>query len=272
MKKVNLWLSRLVIWIAIAFALFPALLIVSASFSEGQSFFSAALFPKAISFENYRNLISTTHFPQWVRNSLFLCSCVAVIQLFLTGTAAYAFSRMRFPGRKNGLLTLLVLQVFPSGMAIAGYYVLIYQFGLSDNFWVLIWVLAGGSAYNIWLLKSYIDTIPKELDEAMFVSGAGHFIIFTRIILPLSSPQLAVIFVFSFIAAYSEYVISSIFLNNPANHTLVLGLQTFITNQFATNWTMFAAASVLSSLPIMVMFLLIQRFIQKGLAVVGMKD
>ena len=174
-----------------------------------------------------------------------------------------------FPGRKNGLLTLLVLQVFPSSMAVSGFYILIYRFGLSDSLFALIFVLSAGSAFNIWLMKAYIDTIPKELDEAAFVAGASHRIVFTRIILPLARPQLAVIFVFSFIAAYSEYVITSIFLNTPANHTLALGLQTFITNQFAANWTLFAAAAVLSSLPIMAMFMFMQRFIQNGLAATG---
>jgi arabinogalactan oligomer/maltooligosaccharide transport system permease protein len=270
--KIRLWLSRIVIWIAISFALFPAVLILSASFSAGQSFFSASLFPQKINFQNYQKLFTETDFPVWVMNSLRICLSVSVIQLFLTGTAAYAFSRMRFPGRKNGLLALLVLQVFPSSMAVAGYYILIYRFNLSDNILALIIVLASGSAYNIWLLKSYMDTIPRDFDEAAFVFGAGHFVVFTRIILPLARPQLAVIFVFSFIAAYSEYVISSIFLNNPSSQTLAVGLQTFITNQFATNWTMFAAAAVLSSLPIMVLFMFMQRFIQGGLATAGVKE
>lgn len=240
-----------------------------ASFSAGQSFFSQSLFPSTLTFSNYENLVEDTNFITWVINSLKVCFLVAIIQLVLSVTSAYAFSRMRFPGRRNGLLALLVLQVFPSSMAVAGYYMLIYRFGLTDNLFILILVLAGGSAYNIWLLKAYIDTIPKDLDESAFVFGAGHRIVFTQIILPLAKPQLAVVFVFSFVAAYSEYVISSIFLNNPNNHTLALGLQTFITNQFAANWTMFAAAAVLSSIPIMIIFMFMQRFIQNGLASTG---
>lgn len=270
-QKAGLWASRLVIWIAIILTLFPASWIFMASFSKGQSFFSRTLFPKALSLQNYKNLFENTNFVNWVVNSLKLCLSVSVIQLFLTSTSAYAFSRMRFPGKKNGLLTLLVLQVFPNSMAVSGYCIIIYRFGLSDNMAALILVLAGGSAFNIWLLKSYIDTIPKELDEAAYVAGANHFMVFTRIILPLAQPQLAVIFVFSFIAAYSEFVISSVFLNTPAKQTLAVGLQTFITNQFATNWTLFAAAAVLSSLPIMVMFMLMQRYIQNGLASAGVK-
>jgi len=268
---IELFASRFVIWIVIIFALFPAIWILMAAFSAGQSFFSSTLFPKSLSLQNFINLFSETEFVSWVINSLKLCLSVAIIQLFLSSTAAYAFSRMRFPGRKNGLLALLVLQVFPSSMAVAGYYIVIYKFGLSGSMLFLVLVLAGGSAFNIWLLKAYIDALPKELDEAAFVDGASHFAVFTKIILPLAKPQLAVIFVFSFIAAYSEYVISSIILNTPQNHTLAVGLQTFITNQFAANWTLFAAAAVLSSLPIMIMFMFMQKFIQNGLAATGVK-
>lgn len=268
-QRLGLWLSRLVIWLVILCTLFPTVWILMASFSAGQSFFSASLVPTKLTASNYSRLLAETDFLTWVGNSLKICLWVSVIQLFLTSTAGYAFSRMRFPGRKNGLLALLVLQVFPSSMAVSGFYILIYRFGLSDSLLTLVLVLAGGSAFNIWLLKAYIDTIPKELDEAAFVSGASHWVVFLRIILPLARPQLAVIFVFSFIAAYSEYVITSIFLNNPANHTLALGLQTFITNQFAANWTLFAAAAVLASLPIMLMFLFMQRYIQNGLASTG---
>ena len=135
----------------------------------------------------------------------------------------------------------------------------------------LIFVLAGGSAFNIWLLKSYMDGIPKELDEAAMVDGAGHFTVFWRIVLPLAAPQLAVIFLFSFIATYSEYVISSVFLQTPGKMTLALGLQSFISDQFAAHWTLFSAAAVLSSLPIMVVFMALQKYIQNGLISGGVK-
>ena len=166
---------------------------------------------------------------------------------------------------------LLVLQVFPNSMAISGYYILLYQFGLVDNMPVLILVLAGGSAFQIWLLKSYMDGIPKELDEAAMVDGAGYFTIFVKIIIPLAIPQLAVIFLFSFIATYSEYVISSVFLQTPGNMTLALGLQSFISDQFAAHWTLFSAAAVLSSLPIMIVFMFLQKYIQNGLVAGGVK-
>lgn len=270
-ERRNLWVSRVIIWITMVVVIFPALWIVVSSFSAGDSFFLASLFPKKLSAEHYVDLFQETDFVRWVWNSLKLCLIVAVIQLVLTSLAAYAFARMRFTGRKYGLMSLLVLQVFPNSMAVAGYYILIYKFGLVDSSLALIFVLAGGSAFNIWLLKSYIDGIPVELDEAALVDGANQFQVFYKVVLPLAMPQLAVLFLFSFIATYSEYVITSIFLQTPGKMTLALGLQSFISDQFAAHWTMFSAAAVISSLPIMVVFMCLQRFIQNGLVAGGVK-
>lgn len=266
-----LWASRVVIWFTIILVMFPVVWIVMSSFSAGDSFFLSSLFPKKLSVEHYITLFRETDFTVWVFNSLKFCFIVAAIQLILTSLAAYAFARLRFVGRKYGLMSLLVLQVFPNSMAVAGYYILIYEFGLVDSGIALIFVLAGGSAYNIWLLKSYIDGLPVELDEAAMVDGANQFQVFYKIVLPLAMPQLAVIFLFSFIATYSEYVITSIFLQTPGKMTLALGLQSFISDQFAAHWTLFSAAAVISSLPVMIVFMCLQRFIQNGLAAGGVK-
>lgn len=271
-ERTALYISRAVIWIFIVLMIYPAFWIFSASFSEGDSFFMTSLLPAKVSLSNYRQLFLKTDFTLWVVNSLKLCISVSVIQLLLTSMAAYAFSRLRFPGKKNGLKILLLLQVFPNSMAIAGYYIIIYHFNLVDNLLAIILVLSGCSAFNIWLLKSYMDGIPKELDEAAFVDGANPRQVFLKIVLPLSVPQLTVIFLFTFISAYSEYVLTSVFLQSPQKFTLALGLQSFITNQFAAHWTLFAAASVLASLPIMVIFMVLQRFIQGGLTAGGVKE
>lgn len=270
-EKRALWAERIVIWLTIVMVMFPVLWIVMSSFSAGDSFFLSSLFPKKFSVEHYVELFRETDFMVWVLNSLKFCFIVALIQLILTSLAAYAFARLRFTGRKYGLMTLLVLQVFPNSMAVAGYYILIYRFGLVDSSMALIFVLAGGSAFNIWLLKSYIDGLPVELDEAAMMDGANQFQVLYKIIVPLAAPQLAVIFLFSFIATYSEYVITSIFLQTPGKMTLALGLQSFISDQFAAHWTLFSAAAVISSLPIMIVFMCLQRFIQNGLVAGGVK-
>ncbi|MGN0426695.1 MAG: sugar ABC transporter permease [Agathobacter sp.] len=269
--KRNLWLSRVFIWSVIVMVMFPVLWIVMSSFSAGDSFFLSSLFPEKLSLEHYVTLFKETDFMLWVANSLKFCFIVASINLVLTSLAAYAFSRLRFTGRKYGLMSLLILQVFPNSMAVAGYYKLIYSFGLVDSSLALIFVLAGGSAFNIWLLKSYIDGLPVELDEAAMIDGANQFQVFYKIVIPLATPQLAVIFLFSFIATYSEYVITSIFLQTPGKMTLALGLQSFISNQFAAHWTTFSAAAVISSIPIMIVFMCLQKYIQSGLVSGGVK-
>lgn len=266
----NLWLSRIVVWALLAITLFPLVSIIAASLSKGNFFYQGSFLPKTITFENYQGLFSGDpskggNFPIWVKNSLILCTSVALIQLLMTGTAAYAFSRMRFKGRKNGLMALLLLQMFPAMMTISAIYRILYQFDLIDNIWALVLIFAGGSAYNIWLLKGYFDSLPIELDEAAMVDGASHWQIFTKIILPLSLPMLVVMFLFSFIGTYSEYIISAVALKSPDNYTLSLGLRSFINNQFSANWTKFAAGAVVSSLPIVIIFMALQRFIQKGL-------
>ena len=257
----TLWGSRVVIWITMIVVLFPVIWIVMSSFSAGDSFFLSSLFPEKFSIEHYVELFRETDFGIWVFNSLKFCFIVAIIQLVLTSLAAYAFARLRFVGRKYGLMALLILQVFPNSMAVAGYYILIYKFGLVDNSFALILVLAGGSAYDVCLVRY----------EAAMVDGANEFQVFYKIIIPLAMPQLAVIFLFSFIATYSEYVITSIFLQTPGKMTLALGLQSFISDQFAAHWTLFAAAAVISSLPIMIIFMCLQRFIQNGLVAGGVK-
>lgn len=275
-ERRNLWISRIVIWILLVIVLFPLLSIIVASLSKGNYFYQGNFFPSEVTFENYKGLFSGDpakggNFTIWVKNSLILCSTVAIVNLFLTGTAAYAFSRLRFKGRKYGLMSLLVLQMFPSMMTISAIYYFLYRLDLIDNIWALVIIFAAGSAYNIWLLKGYFDSLPIELDEAAMVDGASHWQIFTKIILPLARPMLAVMFLFSFIGTYSEYIISSVALKSPENYTVALGLRSFINNQFSANWTAFSAAAVLSSVPIVIIFMLLQRFIQKGLVAGAVK-
>lgn len=275
-EKRNLWISRITIWILLIIILFPLVSIIVASLSKGNYFYQGTFFPSEITFDNYKGLFSGDiskggNFPIWVKNSLILCTSVAILNLLLTGTAAYAFSRLRFKGRRYGLMSLLVLQMFPSMMTISAIYFMLYKLDLIDNLWALVLIFAAGSAYNIWLLKGYFDSLPIELDEAAMVDGATHWQVFTKIIIPLAKPMLAVMFLFSFIGTYSEYIISSIALKSPENYTLAIGLRSFIKNQFSANWTAFSAAAVLSSVPIVIIFMLLQKFIQKGLVAGAVK-
>ena len=268
----NLWLSRIFIWICIAITLFPILAVFSASMAKGDAFAQGSIFPEVWSFENYRKVIKETDFLIWVKNSIYVCTIVSAVQLFITITAAYAFSRMKFAGRKNGLLTLLILQMFPSMMSITAILSIAYKFGFMDKLWALILLMIGGSAYQIWLFKGYIDGIPRELDEAAMVDGASHWTIFRKIILPLSRPMMAVTFLFCFIGVYGEFVLTSALIKDGSMYTLAIGLQTFINNQFSTRWTQYSAAAIMASLPVMIIFMLLQKFIAKGLVAGAVKE
>jgi len=277
--KLILWISRIIIWVAIILTLLPVWFIIVASFSKGDAFFQSSLIPQSFTFDNYIELFrkkssdaqSLPDFVMWVKNSLILCFGVAILQLIMTAPASYAFSRMRFVGRKNGLKSLLILQMFPAFMAMPAIYGLLAKLNMLDNIFALILVLAGGSAFNIWLLKGNMDQLPYEIDEAAIIDGANHFTIFIKIILPLVTPMLAVMFIWSFNGVFNEYILSSLVLQSPENATVPVGLRRFINNKFSANWTMFSAASILASMPIVIIYMALQDKIQSGLAAGSVK-
>lgn len=272
-EKRALWLKRVFIWISILLVLYPVLWVVGASFAPGDAFFSGSIFPKSLTLQNYRDLFAGTDIDikTSFMNSLILCTSVAFLQLIMTGTAAYAFSRMKFKGRRNGLMSLLILQMFPSIMTVTAVYTIMYKYNLMDNMLALILFLAGGSAFNVWLLKGFIDGIPRELDEAAKVDGANQWQIFWKIIIPLARPMLAVMFFFCFQGMYNEFIISSVALKDPAKKTVALALQSYIYGNFDKHWTKFAAASIIASIPLIILFMVLQKYIEKGLVAGAVK-
>lgn len=271
--KIKLWASRVFLWISILIIAFPIWAIISASLSPGTSFYENGIIPKAVTFDNYINVLKNTDFLIWIKNSLILCLFVSMIQVIMTLPAAYSFSRLRFAGKKYGLMTLLILQMFPATMAIPAILSVAYKlpFGM-DNLPFLVLVLCGSSAYNIWLMKGFVDGIPKELDEAALVDGASHFKIFTKIIIPLAKPMLIVIFFFSFIGVFGEFMISAALLKSPQVKTLVLGLNGMMKSGSTTSWPVYAAASVMATIPLTIIFISIQKFIAKGLVAGAVKE
>lgn len=261
-----LWVSRAILWAAVAISVFPSLWVVTASLQPGDTFFSDSLVPRGFTLENYRQVLFRERFPLWLRNSLVLATGVAVLQASMTAAAAYAFSRLRFWGRRYGLMVLLLLQMFPQFMSLAALFALAVKLRIMDSLPGLILLMSGASAFHIWLLKSYIDSLPRELDEAAMVDGAGRWQVFSRVILPLTRPMLVVMFLFSFMGVYAEYILSSALIKSPQSYTVVLGLQRFIQNQFATRWTLFSAAAILASVPLVILWILLQRYVEAGLA------
>ncbi|WP_062307682.1 sugar ABC transporter permease [Alicyclobacillus sendaiensis] len=270
-ERVVLWASRVVIWCIIVMVLLPMWFVVIASFNPSNSYISFSLFPANASLVNYKTLFQGGQFWAWVRNSLLVGVVVAVAQSFITAMSAFAFSKLRFYGRKYGLMTLLLLQMFPNILAIAAFYTALAKLNMIDMLGSYILVMLGTSAFNIWLLKGYMDSVPRELDEAAVIDGATTWKRFIHVTLPLSTPMMVVIFFLTLVGIFSEYMFAGTILQSPWNYTLGVGMYNLISGQFAKNWGEFAAAALLSAVPLAIVFAIAQRYLTKGLVAGSVK-
>jgi ABC-type maltose transport system permease subunit len=285
-KRLGLIMRLIVALILIIFAVFPVLWIISASFSGTQSLSTQTLIPKNVSLSNYQALFGLDPnytfgdlvYQKWLFNSVKVSLITTVLSLGITTMAAYAFSRMRFKGRVSMLKALLLIQVFPNLLALVAIYVLVFQFGeiipaigLNTHAGLILVYLGGSMGINIWLMKGYMDTIPRDIDESGMVDGATHFQIFWNLILPLLRPILVVIGILSFIGTYGDFILARILLNDVNQYTLMVGLQIFTAGQFDQKWGVFAAGALIGAIPIMVIYLVLQDQIVGGLTTGAVK-
>ncbi len=260
-----IYLFFIVMFIIIGYPLFWAIMM---SLNPGTNMLVTDLFPENPTLEHYKWLFTNprSDYLIWYKNSLFVAVLNAFGSVVITSLIAYAFSRYKFIGRKYGLYMFLLLQMFPALMGMVALYILLNTIGLTDSLWGLLIIYLGGQIpFNAWLVKGYFDTIPKELDEAAKIDGAGHLRIFWTIMLPLAKPILAVVALFNFMAPFMDFLLPRIVLTSPENFTLALGLFNFINDQFSTNFTRFAAGAILIAVPIALVFLLLQRYLISGL-------
>nr|WP_240512061.1 sugar ABC transporter permease [Paludifilum halophilum] len=253
----------------VAATVFPVLWIIGSSLNPGTSLFSSQMIPDKTTLEHYRWLLTDpdSQYLTWYWNTLKISLINASVSVLLTAGTAYAFSRYQFVGRKYGLMTFLILQMFPPTMAMVAYYVLLNMVNLLDTHLGLILIYAGTQIpFNTWLVKGYFDTLPRGLDEAARLDGAGHHTIFFRIMLPLAKPIIAVVALFNFIMPMADFLLPQIVLTSPDQQTLAVGLFGFINEKFGQNFTRFAAGSVLIALPIAAFFLMLQRYFVSGLS------
>jgi arabinogalactan oligomer/maltooligosaccharide transport system permease protein len=227
-----------------------------------------------VSLQNYRDLFSTPVFPylDWYKNTLVVSVTTAVLQVFVACLSAYAFSRFRFAGRRIGLLGLLLIQMFPQILAGVAIFLLVFEIGqlfpglgLGSSLGLVFVYMGGALGVSTFLIKGFFDTVPKELDEAMKMDGAGHARVFFTMILPLSAPVLAVVVLLSFISTLNEFLVASIVLTAPEDQTLAVGLFQLVSTQINANWGFFAAGSLLGTIPPLVLFLWLQKYVVSGL-------
>lgn len=263
--------KRLVLIVACALTLLPLLWLFSASFSSQASLFAAPLVPENLTLDNYRELFSDTSFLRWVRNSLVVCAAAGLLALALTTSMGYAFARMRFRGRRTGLLGLFLLQMIPSSITIIAVYHLLSMAGLLNSHLGLALVYAGTNIpFSAWLLKGFFDSIPTELEEAALVDGATPRQAMVRIVLPLALPMMAAVFLFNVIAFYNDYVLASIVLTGSDTYTVALGLRFFQSAQGA-DWALFSAGALAGALPLVLIFYGMQRYLVGGLTTGAVK-
>lgn len=259
---------------AFAFAtLYPILQIVTVSLRPADQLYSTslALVPPGASLRAYHTILFERDFLLWMRNSLIVSLAVTVFGVALASTAAYAFSRFRFPGWTAGLYGFLLTQLFPATMLMLPLYVLMRAVGLLDTFAGLATAYtATALPFCVWTLRGYYDTIPIELEQAALIDGCGPWQAFTRVTFPLAAPALAITALFSFMSAWSEYLVARVIVNRQALYTLPLGLET-LAGQFQTEWANYAAGSLLVCVPVMVLFVLLNRWLISGLSLGGVK-
>ena len=279
-KRAKFWMKK-VLWrhvvglIVTSFSVFPLVWMISAAFDVTGQLSTQQLIPVHAGLDNFTALFSNAEKPFliWARNSIVIAVSASIMQTAIGAVAAYSLSRHRFKGRKLTLSTILVAQMFPQLLAATTLFLIVNNLGQTFPFLGLghqlpLILLFGGTALgvNTWMLKSFFDTIPSEIDEAATIDGAGHFQIFISIIIPLAIPVFVVIFLLSFIGILNEYLITSVILGLDGDKmTVAVGLQQFIYGNYGKNWGPFTAGALIATIPVLTLFMVLQKYLVSGL-------
>jgi arabinogalactan oligomer/maltooligosaccharide transport system permease protein len=273
-RRISIGLRLVIAVLLIIFSVFPILWVISASLNPTGSLATQKLIPENLGLGNYRTLLTSGEFPfwKWFVNSIKIATITSVLSLSITTIAAYAFSRFRFRGRQTMLKGILLIQVFPALLALVATFLMIAQIGdvipfvgLNTHAGLILVYLGGAMGINIWLMKGFLDTIPRDIDESAMVEGATDWQIFTRLILPLLRPILVVIGILNYISTYGEFVLARVLLKSNEQYTLMVGLQIFAGALFDQRWGVFSAGALVGALPIMIIYLILQDQIVGGL-------
>jgi arabinogalactan oligomer/maltooligosaccharide transport system permease protein len=264
--------------VLVAVVLYPVMLVCKKAFEPGRDFaLSASPIPHELTLDHFRSLFGSRGsngehlFVRQALNSIVIALATTVVGVFISCTAAYALSRFRFPGRKAGLTTFVVVQMFPATLLIMPLYVVLDKLGLLNSMTGLVLVYSTTAIpFCVWTLKGYFDSLPRELEEAARIDGASPWLIFRRIILPLAKPGLAVTGLFSFMTAWNEFILASTFMTNESHYTLPVLIQSSV-GQFSTQYGVFAAGAIVTSVPVMAVFYVLQKYLVGGLTAGAVK-
>lgn len=270
--------AHLAVIVLVMVVLYPVMLVVKKAFEPGRDFaLSPSPIPTTITLDNFRGLFGSrgSHgeylFVRQALNSVVIALATTVVGVFLSCTAAYALSRFRFPGRKTGLTTFVVVQMFPSTLLIMPLYVVLDKLGLLNSITGLVLVYSTTAIpFCVWTLKGYFDGLPRELEEAARIDGASAWLIFRKIILPLARPGLAVTALFSFMTAWNEFILASTFMTSESRYTLPVLIQSSV-GEFSSQYGLFAAGAIVTSVPVMAVFYVLQKYLVGGLTAGAVK-
>lgn len=273
-RRINTVVIAAIFAIVAVAVLWPVVHLVSAAFTPGQSIANLPIIPfsNGVTTEHFEHLFTRTEYPRWFLNTFIVAVSTCLGTLVFASVGAYVLSRFRFTFKRPLLMGMLILQVFPSFVGMVAIYVLLYRMGGLDTLWGLVlFYLAGNMPFNTWLVKSYLDEIPRSLDEAARIDGASNFRIYVQIILPVARPILTFLAVASFTAPWMDFILPKLILRSPANQTLALGLFSFVTdkNNFFTN---FAAGALIVAVPFVIFFILTQKSLISSLAAGAVKE
>ena len=280
--KRSRWLTE-VAWkyplavVIVFFAAFPLVYVVSASFKAGGNISGTSSLFSSMSLENYQNLNETGYWT-WVGNTMIVGTATAIGSIIMGAAAAYAFSRFRFKGRRTGLTGLLIIQMFPQTVAFVAIFLLLTSLGavvpalgLNSKIALICVYLGGALGANTFLMYGFFNSIPTEIDESAKMDGATHAQTFWKLIMPLATPILAVVGLLSFMTAFGDFILAKIVLVTEDQWTLSVGMYQWVANELASNWGLFAAGAVIAAIPVLVLFLALQRYIVGGLTAGSVK-
>lgn len=284
---VNHLLIHVILIAMLIYTVYPLLWVFTVAFSGGQSLMFVSLpedptvmdrlrtvipWPRDASAANFSAVIDDQPFLLWLFNSAVVSLATTVVGVFLATTSAYAFSRFRFPGRRSGLMSFLVSQMFPGVLMLIPLYIILVQWlGLGSTRIGLILVYATTAIpFCVWMLKGYFDTIPRELEESALIDGASPATIFLKIILPLAKPAIAVTALFSFMTAWNEFILAATLMNEESMYTAPVGLRFFV-GGFSQEWGFFSAGAIIAAIPVVLLFMFLQKFLVSGLTAGAVK-
>jgi arabinogalactan oligomer/maltooligosaccharide transport system permease protein len=256
------------------FALFPIVQVFTISLRPGDKLLSTSLeiIPDGATFNSYIAIFRDHPFAKWMMNSLLVSLTVTLVSVALASTAGYAFSRYKFWGRDSGMIILIATQMFPVTMLLLPLFIMLIQLGIYDSYSGLIVAYSATALpFCIWQMKGFYDTIPRSLEEAARIDGCTEVQTFWKVIFPLAQPALVITALFSFMSAWSEYLVAAVLIQDPALFTLPMGLKAF-QSDLEVAWGLYSAGAIVVSIPVVILFVALSRYLVSGLTLGSVKE